>query len=257
MFISIFFINFKSERKTVSLKPGAVPRIFKGLPTCLSAPTPESRGSPSKRRRKMIAREETLHLAWVESDTISTYQKLTRLIRERLDKSFPAVRSVDCLDHVLLYKLEHSEDKDRSVAVAVTIILLDDMTVSMFIRDGRLPNSEPNWAWSHTGGKLQLWSQLDNILARYVIGKVASINYLSRSKMIASTLEELECTTEKQRHTISFLAEHLKLAFALPKGRRYSLDMLICAFTLYHNFISHQRATCRFSNCYASQMSVC
>ena len=70
MFISIFFINFKVERKTVSLKPGAVPRIFKGLPTYLSAPTPESRGSPSKRRRKMIAREETLQSAWVESDTI-------------------------------------------------------------------------------------------------------------------------------------------------------------------------------------------
>ena len=71
----------------------------------------------------MIAREETLQSAWVESDTISTYQKLTRLIRERLDKSFPAVRSVDCGDHVILYKLEHSEDKDRSVAVAVTIRL--------------------------------------------------------------------------------------------------------------------------------------
>ena len=133
-----------------------------------------------------------------------------------------------------MYKLGHSEDKDRSVAVAVTIRLLDDMTVSVFIRDGRLPNSELNWALSHTGGKLQLWSQLDNILARYVIGEVASISCLSRSKMIASTLEELECTTEKQRHTISFLAEQLKLAFALPKGRRYSLDMLICAFTLCH-----------------------
>ena len=116
----IFFINFKVERKTVSLKPGAVPRIFKGLPTYLSAPTPESQGSPPKRRRKMIVSEETLQSAWVESDTISTYQELTRLIR---DKSFPAVRSVDFLDHVLLYKLEHSEEKDRSVAVAVTIRL--------------------------------------------------------------------------------------------------------------------------------------
>ena len=112
---------------------------------------------------------------------------------------------------------------------------IDDMTVSVFIRDGMLLNSELNRALSHTGDKLQLWSQLDNyILARYVIGEVASISCLSRSKMIASTLEELECTTEKQRHTINFLAEQLKLAFALPKGRRYSLDMLICAFTLYH-----------------------
>ena len=71
----------------------------------------------------MIAREETFQSAWIESDTISTYQELTRLIRERLDTSFPAVRIVDCGDHVLLYKLEHSEDKDRSVAVAVIIRL--------------------------------------------------------------------------------------------------------------------------------------
>ena len=87
-----------------------MPRICKGLPTYLSAPTPESRGSPSKRRRKMIAREETLQSAWVESDTISIYQELTGLIREKLDKSFSAVRNVDCSDHVLLYKMEHSED---------------------------------------------------------------------------------------------------------------------------------------------------
>ena len=72
------------------------------------------------------------------------------------------------------------------------------------------------------------------LLALYVMCEVASISCLSRSKMIASTLEELECTTEKQRHTLSFLTEQLKLAFALPTGRRYSLDMLICAFTLYH-----------------------
>ena len=185
MFISIFFIQFKIQRKTVSLKPGAVPRIFKVLPTYLSAPTPESRGSLSKRRRKMIVSEEPLQSAWVESDTISTYQELTRLICERLDTSFPAVQSVDCGDLVLQYKLEHSQDKDRSVAVAVTIRLLAAMTVSVFVRDGRLPNSELNWALSHTGGKLQLWSQLDNILASDVTGEVASISCLSGGKMIA------------------------------------------------------------------------
>ena len=103
--------------------------------------------------------------------------------------------------------------------MAVTIRLLDDMTVCVFLRDWRLPSSELNWTLSHTGGKLQLWSQLDNILTRYVIhvGKVTSISSsLSRSKMLASNLEELESTTEKQRHTIGFPAEQLKLAFALP-----------------------------------------
>ena len=196
-----------------------MPRIFKGLPTYLSAPTPEFRGSPSKNLRKMIAREETLQSSWVKSHTISTYQELTRLIRERLDKSLFAVQNVDCSDHVLLYKMEHSKNKDRCFAVTVTNILLDDMTVSLFIRDGRLPGSELNWTLSHTCGTLQLWSQLVNILTRYVIhvGKVTSISSsLPRSKMIASTLQELECTTEKRRHTIGFPAEQLKLGFALP-----------------------------------------
>ena len=66
------------------------------------------------------------------------------------------------------------------------------------------------------------------------MGDVTSINCSSRSKMIASTVESLECATEKQQHAINFLAEQLKLIFALPKGRRYSIDMLLFAFTLYH-----------------------
>ena len=52
--------------------------------------------------------------------------------------------------------------------------------------------------------------------------------------MVADLIEEIDTTNEHQQHTLHFLAEQLKLAFAAPKGRRYSLDMLICAFTLYH-----------------------
>ena len=167
----------------------------------------DSRGSPSKRRRKVLAAEDARQTEWLDSDIISTHRELAESVHQRLESSFPAIQSKDCGDHILLYKLEHTEDTDRSVAVAVTIRLLQDMTVSVFLRGEKLPGSELNWALSHTDGKLRLWSQLDNILARYVMGDVTSINCSSRSKMIASTVESLECATEKQQHAINFLAE--------------------------------------------------
>ena len=222
------------ERKNVCLRLDAVPRIFKGLPAYLSTPTVDSRGSPSKRRRKVFAAEEARQTEWLDSDIISTHRELAESVHQRLESSFPAIQSKDCGDHILLYKLEHTEDTDRSIVVAVTIRLLQDMTVSLFLRVEKLPGSELNWTLSQTDRKLRLWSQLNNILARYAMGDVTSINYSSRSKMIASTVESLECATEEQQHAINFLAEQLKLTFALPKGRRYSIDMLLFAFTLYH-----------------------
>ena len=59
-----------------------------------------------------------------------------------------------------------------------------DMTVCVFLGDEILPNSELNWALSHTNGILLCWSHLDNLLTRYG-GKTTDINNASRIKMIS------------------------------------------------------------------------
>ena len=81
----------------------------------------------------------------------------------------------------------------------------------------------------HSNGKLKYWSQLDNIVSRYFTG-VTSLSGVTTSKIISKSIQQIETSTEVQQHTINFLSEQLTLLFFHPKGRRYSIDMLICAF---------------------------
>ena len=105
--------------------------------------------------------------------------------------------------------------------------VIDDMTVHAFINGNKLPDSEFSWALSHSNGKLKYWSQLDNILSRYFTG-------VTTSKMISKSIQQIETSTEVQQHTLNFLSEQLTLILFHPKGKRYSIDMLICAFAWYH-----------------------
>ena len=80
---------------------------------------------------------------------------------------------------------------------------------------------------------VKYWSQLDNILSRYFTG-VTYLSGVTTSKMISKSIQKIETSTEVQQHTLNFLSEQLTLLLFHPKGRRYSIDMLICAFAWYH-----------------------
>ena len=107
------------------------------------------------------------------------------------------------------------------------------MTVYVFINGNKLPDSEFSWALSHSNGKLKYGSQLDNILSRYFTG-VTYLSGVTTSKMISKSIQQIETSTEVQQHTLNFLSEQLTLLFFQPKGKRYSIHMLICAFAWYH-----------------------
>ena len=77
-------------------------------------------------------------------------------------------------------------------------------------------------------GKLKYWGELDNILPRHFTG-VAYLSGVTTSKMISKSIQQIETSTEVQQHTLNFLSEQLPLLFFYPKGRGYSIDMLICA----------------------------
>ena len=93
------------------------------------------------------------------------------------------------------------------------------------------------WALSHTNVIVKHWSQLDNIIARYSGGSV-NIDSGTRSKMLAESMEQLPVDNDEQSNSLKFLAEQLKLVFAVPQGRRYSTEILIRAFTWYHKSTS-------------------
>ena len=86
-------------------------------------------------------------------------------------------------DHVLLYKLNHSDDTSRSVSVSLTIRIYKNMTLSVWINNTKLLQSTLDWILSHTKSYLQLWSQLHNIVSRYSID-TPDVDVTSSSKAL-------------------------------------------------------------------------
>ena len=59
------------------------------------------------------------------------------------------------------------DDKEHSAHISLTIRILQDMSIRVFVHSERLPDGDLKWALTHTNGLLQFWSQLDNIITRY------------------------------------------------------------------------------------------
>ena len=53
-----FILILQTERKNITLRPNAVPRLFDGLPSYLSNLSSGPRSSPSKRRRLIMERHD-------------------------------------------------------------------------------------------------------------------------------------------------------------------------------------------------------
>ena len=221
------------ERKNITLRPNAVPSLFDGLSSYLSNPSSGSRSSPSKRRRLVMERHDHDHKEWLDADLIGSYDALSRSASDHLEDSFPLLLIKPCSDNIRMYGMQHNEDKYSAVIVTFLLRVIDDMTVYVFINGDKLPDKEFSWALTHSNGKQKYWSQLDNILSRYFTG-VTYLSGVTTSKMISKSIQQIETSTEVQQHTLNFLSEQLTLLFIHPKGRRYSIDMLICAFAWYH-----------------------
>ena len=133
----------------------------------------------------------------------------------------------------MLYNLDHAEDIDRCVRVSSIIRILPDMRVRVFSGGERLPDEGLQWAFSHICGTLRFGSQLDKVISRY-FNSTLELDSATRCNMLAESIERISPETDDNQQTVMFLAEQLRLLNAKPKGRRYSTDTLIRAFTWYH-----------------------
>ena len=170
---------------------------------------------------------------WLDADRIISYQDLKVSAKQHLLDAYSHINVLPCENNILLYNVHGKDNTNRGVSIQMTMRILPDMTVRVFQRDEILPNSELKWALSHPNGILLFWSQLDNLLTRYG-GNTTDINNASRIKMISKSIKQIDVDTVEQQQSLQFLAEQLALVYAAPKGRRYSTDMLILAFTWYH-----------------------
>ena len=116
--------------------------------------------------------------------------------------------------------------------MSLTIRIYKNMTVSVWINNTKLLQSTLDWILSHTKSSLQLWSQLHNIVSRYSID-TPDVDVTFSSKALAHNVESFGVTIQREE-TCNFLDEQIRLLTTAAKGRRYSIDMLIYAFNLYH-----------------------
>ena len=113
-----------------------------------------------------------------------------------------------------------------------TIRIYKNMSLSVWINNTKLLQKALDWILSHTQSSLQLWSQLHNIVSRYSID-TPDVDVTSSSKSLAHNVESFGVTIQREE-TCNFIAEQIRLLTIAAKGRRYSIDMLIYAFNLYH-----------------------
>ena len=86
---------------------------------------------------------------WLYTDLIGLYGVLSRSASDHLTTSFPLLLVKPCSYNILMYGMQHIEDKYSAVIVTFVLRVLDDMTVSVFINGDKLPDSEFRWALLH------------------------------------------------------------------------------------------------------------
>ena len=92
-----------------------------GVPAYLSKPTPESRNSPSKRRKVVQQRNEVKQEQWLDADRIPSYTAMTGSIVEHLRQTYPRITVLLQKNNVVLYCLHGHDDLDIAVDVSMTM----------------------------------------------------------------------------------------------------------------------------------------
>ena len=91
---------------------------------------------------------------WLDSERIVSYQHIKVSAEQHLHETYSHINVLPCEDNILLYNVHGKPNTNRGVSVQITMRLLPDMTVRVFLRNEILPNSELNWVLSHTNGIL-------------------------------------------------------------------------------------------------------
>ena len=64
-----------------------------------------------------------------------------------------------CEDYVVVYNQNKVYDKEHFPHISLTIRILQDMSIRVYVHSERLTDRDLKWALSHTNGLLQFWSQ--------------------------------------------------------------------------------------------------
>ena len=127
----------------------------------------------------------------VDADPIESNDILSRSASDHLATSFSLLLIKPCCDNIIMYGMQHIDDKHSAIIVTFVLRVLDHMTVYVFLNGDKLPDSACRWALCYTNGKLTYWSQLDTILSRYITD-VTCLSSVTISKMISKSIQQIE-----------------------------------------------------------------
>ena len=151
--------------KRPKLMEGATPNTFPNLPIYLSTPAPKSRTNPEARRRKEHERHEEATQAFMNSDLLKNYDDLSLKIDTLITQKWKLDRMSN---HIRLYVLDYVNSENDRLCVMCSVIVYDNLLIKVFVGENELSPNELSWVLPQDQ-KLTRLSQLENILARYVM----------------------------------------------------------------------------------------
>ncbi|CAG9826288.1 unnamed protein product [Diabrotica balteata] len=148
------------------LKENAIPRIFENQPSYLSNPKPPTRKNPETRRAEISLREENNIKELENKDLIVDFKELLQSVSERVELKNWQIKVVE--ERICFYLLNiDNQFSDECIKVISNINITKELLVSVYVKDIQLSPHDLKCILPFDC-KLSRWSQLENLLSRFV-----------------------------------------------------------------------------------------
>lgn len=152
-------------RKKPVLVKSAVPSIFPNLPSYLTKPTVTARKDPSVKRLEWVQNQDKANEEWLNDDIVAHFQSFVENYKSKLSVLLDSKKCVDinCGDTVAFLAF----DLTVIPRVSNSIKIESDMSVQVVVNGSIIAKNDLLWILSGNG-KLNYWSQLENLIIRYL-----------------------------------------------------------------------------------------
>lgn len=226
-----------SSSKNPKLACDAVPSIFPNLPHYLSTPEVSERKNPNVRRQQVIMRQQEISNNFLEADIINNFTIFLKEFESKL--SLDGWHFFKSNSKITFYIL--CEDDDKGCQFSVRISLNKDMIICIFLGETAVSPSQLCWLLPKTM-KLNLWSQMINLLARYKFDH--NVLPLTRDQYITTAYKYLQKAREVEEDDenstrLDFVSAQVKLLQLKRPRPMYDSTVIVPAFI----FFAHSAAT--------------
>lgn len=220
--------------KRPKLCQGAVPHIFPNQPKYLTKPLTTARIDPETRRKKFVNTVNQKTEAFLKSDIINTFVELCENVKSKISlKDWDFKVTNEKLYFFLLNVSVENLDIDESIYVISTVVVDSDLKVKVFSGNSELSICELRWILPEDR-KLNRWSQIDNLLARYRFTKQFPNDYGYYVEKAYTYIQKAIYYVEKDSENLTLLQLLSdQLSLINKKRKMYSLSSTLFSLIIY------------------------